>query len=567
MTPPWQLHPAESNPLRDELNRELGIHPVIAGILQRRGVTTLEEARRFLQPRLEHLHDPFLLKGMEEAVALIVRTLASNGRIVISGDYDVDGVTASALLGQFLRDSGSENLDIFIPSRFDHGYGLTAAATEALLERNPDLVITVDNGITAVEEVALLHSAGVATIITDHHMPREAGIPPGIVINPLQPGCPYPFKAISGCGVAFKLVMALRKRLREAGWWNPQRPEPNIKNCLDLVAIGTIADVVPLLGENRVITHFGLEMLNRPDRRAGVEALLSFGRPEPVSAHTVAFRIGPRINAAGRMAEGSLAVDLLLAENGERAMALAQRLESENDKRRAKGAEMQREAEALVTGDGASPSAGIVVCSPSFHEGIIGITAARLVDKFHRPAVVMAENGDNLKGSARSLAGINVTKALESCADLLIAFGGHPGAAGCKLARENLPQFRERFAQACAEMTPNGEPPPTFLDGRLDPSTLSEAFVQQLAQLEPFGHQNEEPAFLVEQNELKTAPEMFGKGHAKWRLPGRAEMIAWRADESLRNPHPETTYRVRAEINRYRGSRNLQLIVEDFSHE
>jgi single-stranded-DNA-specific exonuclease len=561
--PKWVLHPPAAPGVADVLCAELQLHPVVAQILARRGLETAEAARRFMQPSLEHPHDPFLLKGMEAAAARIAEALAGGERIVISGDYDVDGMTSSAVLGHFLRAAGCESATTFIPNRFEHGYGLTAASVDALLALRPQLVITVDNGITAVAEIERLHAAGVDTIVTDHHLPRPEGVPGGIVVNPRQPDCAYPFKGISGCGVTFKLLTALRRTLRERNWWSAARPEPNLKEYLDLVAIGTVADVVPLVDENRVFVRAGLEVLNGPRLRPGVAALIEAARVRNgITSRTIAFQLAPRLNAAGRMAEGAIGVELLLADSPAPAAALARRLEEENRKRRGKGDEMLREALALIAAEGLEAQPGMVVASQAFHEGIIGIIAARLVERYQRPVVVLAENGDGCKGSARSVPGINVTEAITECAHLLQEFGGHSGAAGCRLPKEHVPAFREAFGGACARLAMAAPEPTQFLDGTLAPDQLSHALVEQLELLQPFGHGNEQPTFLLEGTHLSGPAAVLAERHLKWNVAPGVEMVAWNLAGN-HEPAPDHTYRVSLGFNDYRGTRKIQLTVED----
>ena len=554
---PWALRPQESQDLVSRLCATLQLHPLVGQMLVRRGLDDPEPAARFLHPSLEHLHNPFAMLGMEPAVARIIQALEREERIVVSGDYDVDGMTSSALLSEFLEQAGCKNLEVFIPNRFDHGYGLTASTVAALVALQPQLVVTVDNGITAIEEVARLQSLGVDTIITDHHLPRPEGVPPGIVVNPRQQGCGYPFAAISGCGVAFKLVSALRKTLRDRGWWNPSRPEPNLKEALDLVAIGTVADVVPLVDENRVLVAHGLEVLNRPTRRAGIDALMEVARARgPVTARTIGWQLAPRLNAAGRMHEGTLGVKLLRARDPEMARELALRLDQENTNRREREGEMVREAKARIASEGLDRGPAIVVDSPDFHEGIIGIVAARLVERYQRPVVVLARNGTGLKGSIRSVPGIHVTEALNACADLLAEYGGHAGAAGCRVEEANLEAFRQRFAQACGEQASQKDgPEPVWLDGRLETANLEASLVEQLTLMEPFGHQNDPPYFLVEGAELSrigVSPRVIGENHLKWDLPNGAEMVGWRKAEKI-SAGEEKQFRVSLGFNEFRG--------------
>ena len=575
-TPPWIVPPEGDPKAREALCAEAGLHPLVAEILLRRGIEDPEAAKVFFQPGLEGLHDPFLLKGMEAAVERIAQALKGGERIVVSGDYDVDGTTSSALLTHFLRaaGAGSDSLEFFIPNRFEHGYGLTSATVDALLAKKPALVITVDNGITAVEEVAQLHAAGVDTIVTDHHLPRPEGVPPGIVINPLQPGCAYPYKRISGCGVAFKLITALRKHLREQGHWGgkppgPTLPEPNLKRYLDLVAIATVADVVPLTGENRLLVRHGLIELNAGPRRPGVEALLANGNKArgrgddgQITSRTIGFRLGPRLNAAGRMKEGALATELLLCEDPARATELAETLERENDNRRTVGDAMFRDAVRRIEEDGSGRAAGIVVGSPDFHEGIIGIVASRLVERYHRPVLVLAENGGSWKGSARSVPGINVTEAIGAGESLMENYGGHPGAGGCRFAKHHLGEVTSRFQEACQRMAEGAEAPTRVLDGHLDPGKLDEALVEQVLRMEPFGHENEEPTFLIEQDALPAPPEVLKERHLKWRVAPGVEMVGWNLAGSLPSD-AGGSYRVRLGFNEYRGRKTVQLTVEE----
>ena len=550
--------PHETAPLRETL----GLHPLVADVLARRGVLAPEQARDFLQPKLTQLHSPLLLKGMEPAVARIEAAIRAGEPIVVSGDYDVDGMGSTALLMRFFADCGVERVQCFIPNRFAHGYGLTPATVEALLEMQPRLVITVDNGITAIDEVAALHDAGVDTVITDHHLPLEAGVPPGIVVNPQQPGCDYPDKTISGCGVAFKLITALRARLRESGWWSDARPEPNLKRYLDLVAIATIADVVPLVGENRVLTQHGLEVLNTMERRAGVAALLAHCRylpPGGLEAETVAFQIAPRLNAAGRMSDGALAVRLLLEDNPERAADLAQVLEEENLRRRETGDQMFALARDMVKAAGGDPPA-IVVAHAEFHEGLIGIIAARLTERFGKPALVMAENGATYKGSARGIPGFHVARAIAAGAEHLERDGGHAGAGGCSVEKNNLAAFTDAFLQNCTLQLQGVGAPPRYLEGQLLPGEVSVALVDQMQALAPFGEGNAAPEFLLRGQQLTAPPSLLKERHLKWVLSPEVEMVGWNM-AALAETAAEYDYRVRLGINEFRGMRKAQLTI------
>ncbi|MDH4120203.1 MAG: single-stranded-DNA-specific exonuclease RecJ [Deltaproteobacteria bacterium] len=562
------VHPPESDQDTLPLQEALGLHPLVAGILLRRGCRTVEDAQRFLTPRLENLHDPFGMKGMEAAVERLARAVMGGEKIVVSGDYDVDGMTSTALMTGFLRATGAD-VDFFVPSRFEHGYGLTTNSLEALCQMHPKVVMTVDNGITAVNEVAALQARGVDTIITDHHPPRVEGVPPGVVVDPLQPGCDYPFKRISGVGVAFKLSTALRRRLREQGWWNDARPEPNLKDWLDLVAIGTVADVVPLRDENRILVAHGLAVLNRPDKRPGIAALLNQAgwRPGPVDTRTIGFCLAPRLNAAGRMAQGELGVSLLLADDPREAADLAGRLEGENNLRRQKGEEMFHLALSQLPPGQAQEAPALVVVSDQFHEGIVGITASRLAERFGKPVFVLAENGKCFKGSARCAPGQNLNALLKDVAELLSDWGGHAQAAGFTLPKENLQAFRSGVMEAVVRQRQNGgDLPVMYLDGTLHPRentpAMLEKLAQQLVSLEPFGEDNGQPSFLVEQDDVGEPPRPLKERHLKWTLPGGLEMIAWKAAGNL-SVTSATRYRVSLGFNEFRGNKKIQLKVED----
>ena len=410
--------------------REWDMHPLVACILLHRGFKTKEDIKSFLHPSLNNFRDPFQLRHMQQALELLQDAVVNDRQISILGDYDVDGITATALVLDFLKACGAEKVDFFIPNRLKHGYGLTEGSTDILLERNTDLVITVDNGITATEEIRRLNDAGVKTIVTDHHLAETDLLPPGIVINPNHPECKYPFKKISGCGVALKLVMALRKSLRTLGWWTSARPEPNLRNSLDLAALGTVADVVPLLDENRIITYHGLKLMNEKPRLA-IQVLKSLKKVEIITSRTLAFQFGPLLNAAGRLKDADMAVRFLLSNDMLEAEEMAQILDSTNDERREKESDMIQTA--LKLADEQKNNPALILVSSEFHQGVNGIVATRLVENFYKPVLILSENEGKLKGSGRSIPELNLRNVLSDCSDLLARFGGHAAAAGCSL--------------------------------------------------------------------------------------------------------------------------------------
>ena len=369
-----------------QLCREWNTNPYVAEILLRRGHKTREEIKSFLFPSLNNLRDPYELRQMREAVDLLQDTIAKNLRIVILGDYDVDGITATALMLEFLNKCGKLDLDFFIPNRIKHGYGLTESSTDILLEMRPELVITVDNGITAAREVQRLNDEGIKTIITDHHLADASLLPSGIVVNPNHPECKYPFKKISGCGVALKLIMALRKSLRDSGWWTAERPEPNLRDSLDLAALGTVADVMPLVDENRILTHHGLLVMNEKPRLA-IQVLQKLKNVKTITSRTLGFQFAPLLNAAGRLEDADMAVHFLLSNDLQEAEKMAKKLDATNIERREKEGEMLETALALAETQKQFPA--LILASPEFHEGINGIVATRLVERFYKPVLIL----------------------------------------------------------------------------------------------------------------------------------------------------------------------------------
>ena len=556
----WLFAANENDTICQSLSQETGLHPLVAGILYRRGYCTPDEVEVFLQPELRQLRDPFQLRHMLEAVELVMPFLRKNRRILILGDYDVDGITSTALLLSFLRDSGCGQLDYFIPQRMQHGYGLTTASVEVLLSRQPELVITVDNGITARKEVQQLQAEGVRVLITDHHLALPDFLPETVTVNPNHPDCSYPFKKISGCGVAFKLVMALRKALREIGWWNELRPEPNLKHLLDLAALGTVADVVDLRDENRLFVHAGLELMNNQPRPA-IQALKQVKRVDgKITATTLGFKFAPLMNAAGRLYDASLAVELLLSPTLDQALPLVQQLNDMNEERRSLEQEML-----TVAFDQASQQEdrkGLVLVSERFHEGINGIVAARLAEKTFKPTIVFSTaNPERYTGSGRSaIPDFHLKEALQVCADQLVRFGGHAGAAGCTVAPENLKTFCTAFARICEEWLPQQLKPQLLLDGRLPQQGPDSTVVDQIQQLEPFGAANQEPLFAL------PAPQedfrLLKEHHVKWTLSRSTEVIGWNFAERLLGVRPRQLA-VTVGFNEFRGQRKIQMLLKE----
>lgn len=416
------------------LSAKLGISPILARILYNRGIQTVEEGRHYLFDTLQDLHDPFLMKGMDKAVRCICEALESKKRIVIYGDYDVDGITSTSLLYSILRDLGGKPR-YYIPERMSEGYGLNRDAVQYLIDQGTEVLITVDCGISSYDIVNEFKD-NLTMIITDHHEPPE-NIPPAFaVLNPKQPDCPYPFKQLAGAGVAYKLGQAL---------WQRVMKEP-LSGYIELTALGTVADVVPLTGENRIIVRYGLQAI-RDGRNIGLQALIADSGvdPEKITADRIAFSVAPRLNASGRISHADLGVRLLLERDSEKACSMAQDLSVLNRERQDIEHEIAAQAIVQVLAEKRQHDNVLVCSGTDWHPGVIGIAASRVKDRFYRPSLVISIHDGIGKGSCRSIPGFNMYEALQSAQDLLLQFGGHPMAAGFSIAAEQIDAFRERL--------------------------------------------------------------------------------------------------------------------------
>ena len=509
----------------------LGVAAAVGRVLWARGYREPAQAERFLEPRFEHLPDPFQLKGIEAAVSRLQRALGQGERVCVYGDYDVDGVTSTALLVSVLRKLGG-NVEFYVPHRLVEGYGLNTDALTRLAARGTRLLVSADCGVTAVAEIDAASKLGLDVVVIDHHtasqdLPRAVAI-----LNPHQPGCSFPGRELAAVGVAFHLLLALRKRLRDAGWF-ATRPEPNLREVLDLVALGTIADVVPLTGPNRVLVHFGLKELAR-GARVGVLALKSVAQlAGEVTAGDVGFKLGPRINAAGRLDDASVGVRLLLSEDLGEARALAEQLDRANAERQDLQARIAGEAIAHAEKLGSPEDRRtLVVSSSGWHVGVVGIVAARLVERFHRPALVIAEEGGVAKGSGRSVEGFHLYDALARCGRHLTKFGGHKHAAGVTLDTARIPAFAEALeAEGKEALDPAQLSPRLRIDAELHPREVGMELASQLRRLAPFGAGNPEPVFFCRDmaaHEVRLLPDKkgTGPGHLKLRLGEAGSRVA-----------------------------------------
>ena len=551
----------------DTLARELGVSPVTARLLCIRGLGDLDCARRFLSPRLEDLHDPFALADLSPAVDRVLAAIASKERIAIHGDYDVDGVTSTVILRRALELLGADVVH-FIPERLRDGYGLQPATMDRLYQDGARLVISVDCGIRAAEAATRARELGIDLIITDHHEP-DADLPRAFaVINPKRRDCRYPDKNLAGVGVALKVVQALCARTGRAHW---------LPAFVKIAAIGTLADVVPLTGENRVIAKLGLGMLSKGPHKVGLRSLLDVcglsGRA--IDSYQIGFVLAPRVNAAGRMSTPDIAARLLLASDeamGEEARALAEQLNTENLRRQQEEADIVAQARKIVDTDlEVGSRTVIVVAGEGWHRGVIGIVASKLVDAFHRPAIVISIDGDTAHGSCRSIPSFNMLGALESCGEVMSKFGGHKQAAGLTIETARIRELRARvndFADGC--LGPDDLRPRLWIDGALTFRSINEQVVSELSSLAPFGAGNPCPIFRTNRVEIVDGPRRLKERHLKmaFKQEGRVlRGIAWRASERetfVAEHRAAIDLAFSLENDTYNGERYLQLSVADF---
>jgi len=481
--------------LKEELSKELDIPPLIAHLLINRGITNPQEGKKFLSPGLHQLYNPFLMKDMGKGVERIISALQKKEHISIYGDYDADGITACALLIDFLRSVGIRS-SYYIPHRLTEGYGLNPEALKKIAAQGTKLLICVDCGISNHEEIQLASHLGMDTIVVDHHQVPPLPSPAYAILDPLQPECPFPFKGLAGVGVAFHLVVALRSRLRDSAFW-VDSAEPNLLRYLDLVALGTIADVVPLVDINRVLVTYGLRQLVE-SLRPGIIALkeLSGIGKEEISTGHVAFRLAPRLNAGGRMANGRMGVELLLADEYGKARSIAAELDLANRERQDIEERIYREAKEVIERDGFGQRKSLVLNSDNWHVGVIGIVASRLAEEFYRPAILISLEGDAGKGSARSIVGFHLYEALQECEEHLLTFGGHKYAAGLKISRNKIEAFRDVFEEAVKRKLEGAASTPTiFIDAEVDLDEITPEFLSYLSFFSPYGQANPRPIF------------------------------------------------------------------------
>ena len=549
------------------LATELGIDSVLAELLVKRGVETFDEARRFFRPSLDALHDPFLMKDMDAAVERLHKAISGGEKILVYGDYDVDGTTAVALVYSFIQ-RFTDKVDFYIPDRYDEGYGVSYKGIDWAADGGFSLIITLDCGIKAVDKVEYARSKGVEVIICDHHLPGEALPAAAAVLDPKREDCSYPFDDLSGCGVGFKLVHAYS--IRYGISFDTLIP------LLDLLVVSISSDLVTMVGENRILAHFGLKQLNENPCK-GLAAMINLSNLEPghISIDDIVFKIGPRINAAGRMESGRLAVELLKATDAMAAMRIGTKINENNNDRKNIDREITQEAlEMVQSGRCLAHENVTIVYNPKWSKGVVGIVASRLVEAYYKPTVVLTKSNGFVTGSARSVAGFDLYEAIENCADLLENFGGHVYAAGLTLKEENVPEFARRMDGFIAgKITAEMLIPIVEVDAKLDFAQITPKFSRILKQFQPFGPGNNNPIFMTENVYDAGSGRKVGAGGAHLKLDLIQESQPYHQIPSIafnmadyydyiREGNPIDVCYAIVE-NYYRGNSSIQLRIRD----
>lgn len=568
MTNKWnfQKPTEEENRISKELADKLAISPVICQLLVKRGITTEEEANKFFKPNLNDLHDPFLMPDMDKAVKRLNKALGEREKILVYGDYDVDGTTAVSLVYKFLRPYTSL-LDYYIPDRYDEGYGISYKGIDYAADTDVKLIISLDCGIKAIEKIEYAKQKGIDFIICDHHMPDDT-LPDAVaVLDAKRVDSNYPYEHLSGCGVGFKFMQAFAK--------SNNFPFADLEKLLDLCAVSIASDIVPITGENRIMAYYGLKQINS-NPSLGLKGIIDVCglTGKEITMSDIVFKIGPRINASGRMMNGKEAVDLLLAKDSESAREKSENINQYNDERRELDKKITDEANAIIDDfqDMADRKA-IVVFNPAWHKGVIGIVASRLTEKYYRPAVVLTKSSELITGSARSVAGFDIYKAIESCRDLLENFGGHTYAAGLSLKEENLEAFTNRFLQLAAdEIVPEQMVPQLDVDAILDFKDINAKFMHDLKKMSPFGPDNQKPVFCSRRVKDYGTSKLVGKDleHIKLELidansNSPIHGIAFGMHKHSKHIKGMKPFNIcyTVEENTYNGNTSLQLMIKD----
>jgi single-stranded-DNA-specific exonuclease len=572
----WVYWSSIDKELAKKLAQELNIDRTLSELLVQRGITSLEEAKAFFRPSLSELHDPFLMKDMDVAIERIQQTIRENQKILVYGDYDVDGTTAVALVYTFLH-KFYDKLDFYIPDRYDEGYGISFKGIDYAADNGFSMIIALDCGIKAVEKVQYAITRGIDFIICDHHRPGSEIPPACAVLDPKRPDCPYPYKELSGCGIGFKLIQAYAKR--------NDIPFEELTQYLDLVVVSIASDIVDITGENRILAFYGLKLMNT-NPRPGLEAILRYSnvqkKPEgmgesffnkELTITDLVFLVGPRINAAGRIESGRNSVRLLICEKLEDALSLGAQIDNYNTERKSLDSLATQQAIGMIEQDEHMKTAkSTVIYCPDWHKGVIGIVASRLTEHYYRPTVVLTFSGDLITGSARSVKDFDVYEAIDSCSDLLEHFGGHKYAAGLSLKPENLQAFTDRFEHVVTEKL-NGKVlvPEIEIDANLPLSSINSRFFNILRQFSPFGPGNMSPLFRTDGVIDAGGSRVVGKNHLKLYVVhpeisgGPFSAIAFQQGDHFGKIEKGISFNIcyHVEENEWNGNVSLQLNIKD----
>jgi single-stranded-DNA-specific exonuclease len=543
------------------LFKALKVHPTLCAILVQRGIETFEQAKAFFRPQLTDLHDPFLMKDMQKAVDRILQAFSEGEKILVFGDYDVDGTTAVSCMYQFLKKHHAHT-EFYIPHRYREGYGVSKKGIDFAFENNYTLIVSLDCGIKSVELINYAKELGIDFVVCDHHLPDDE-LPPAVaILNPKQKDCSYPYKELCGCGVGFKLITALCRALH--------LPDEIAFTYLDLVATAIAADIVPITGENRVLAYYGLQKANR-NPNYGIKALSylsSFQKQFHIT--NLVFIIAPRVNAAGRMDDARKAVQMFIADSYEEAMHWAEQLNADNTTRKEADSNITEEALALIQGDELQLGRkSTVLYQPHWHKGVVGIVASRLIDHFYRPTIVLTQSGDYVAGSARSVAGFNVYEAIHQCKDLLLGYGGHFYAAGMTLEANKVDAFCQRFEEVVqATIHPELLIPEIVIDAEIRFADIKQSFYDIICQMEPFGPDNMSPTFCARRvyntgwsKVVKEAHLRFVLKQDNLTITGIGFNMADKMPLLLNNQPIDIVFKI--EENEWNGEKNLQLKMID----
>jgi single-stranded-DNA-specific exonuclease len=508
----WNILTADPTQV-ESLHRELKINPVLCRVLVNRGITTYEEARKFFRPDLRDLSDPWLMKDMDLAVGRIFKAFSQKEKILVFGDYDVDGTSAVACMYQFLRKIYSvERLDFYIPHRYREGYGISKMGIDFAKENEFSLVISLDCGIKSVELIGYAKSLGIEFIVCDHHLPDQELPLAAAILNPKQPGCPYPFKELCGCGIGFKLMTALASQIG--------LPDEDIFVYLDLVATAIAADIVPIVGENRILAYHGLRKVNE-NPNYGIKALIELSDlKKTLVINDLVYMIAPRVNAAGRMDDAKKAVQLFIAASYPEALFFGNMLHTDNADRKEADLTTTEEALSLIQEDVYfNLHKSTVVYNPRWHKGVVGIVASRLIEKHYRPTVVLTQSGEVVAGSARSVSGFNLYEAVHACREHLLGYGGHFAAAGMTLLPDQVELFRAKFEEVVSStIDPRSLVPEIGIDTEIHFRDMNQTFYNIVRQMEPFGPENMRPMFIAKNVRDTGYSKIVKESHIKFSL-------------------------------------------------